>query len=86
MDRVGTNSIFRILQGTVAVIFSVATVKSMFFSRWISGAGVIIGSITIVAGLEVAYVGFGYTNNVGLRGILGGLMWRKAVSKSSQKI
>jgi hypothetical protein len=38
----GTNSIFRILQGTVAVIFGVAIVKSMLLSRWIGGAGVIV--------------------------------------------
>jgi hypothetical protein len=93
----GTNSIFRILQGTVAVIFGVAIVKSMLLSRWIGGVGVIVGAVTIVAGLEVAYVGFAYTNIVGLRGIsmiiyfiwigiLGGFMSRKAMSKSNQKI
>src|ERR687898_1988906 len=65
----GTNSIFRILQGLVAVIFGVAIVKSMLLSRWIGGVGVIVGAVTIVAGLEVAYVGFAYTNIVGLRGI-----------------
>jgi hypothetical protein len=88
----GTNSIFRILQGTVAVIFGVAIVKSMLLSRWIGGAGVIVGAVTIVAGLEVAYVGFAYTNIVGLRGIfmiiyfiwvgiLGVYMLRKTMSK-----
>ena len=93
----GTNSIFRILQGTVAVIFGVAIVKSMLLSRWIGGAGVIVGAVTNVAGLEVAYMGFAYTNIVGLRGIsmiiyfiwigiLGGFMWRKVMSKSNQKI
>jgi hypothetical protein len=89
----GTNSIFRILQGTVVVIFGVAIVKSALLSRWIGGVGVIVGAVTIVAGLEVAYVGFAYTNIVGLRGIsmtiyfiwvgiLGGFMWRKSMSKS----
>lgn len=93
----GTNSIFRILQGTVAVVFGVAILKGMLLSRWIGGAGVIVGAVTIVAGLEVAYAGFAYTNIVGLRGIsmivyfiwvgiLGGFMWRKGMSKSSQKI
>jgi|SRR5215207_2683053 len=88
----GTNSIFRILQGTVVVIFGVAIVKSALLSRWIGGVGVIVGAVTIVAGLEVAYVGFAYTNIVGLRGIsmtiyfiwvgiLGGFMWRKSMSK-----
>src|SRR5215217_2987051 len=35
----GTNSIFRILQGSVAAIFGVAIVKSVLLSRWISGGG-----------------------------------------------
>src|SRR5918996_873697 len=41
----GTNSIFRILQGTVAVIFGVAIVKSKILSKWIGGAGVVMGAI-----------------------------------------
>jgi hypothetical protein len=88
----GTNSIFRILQGTVAVIFGVAILKSMLLSRWIGGSGVLVDAISIMAGIEVDYVGFGYTNFVGLRGIsmiiyfiwiaiLGGFMWRKTISK-----
>jgi hypothetical protein len=62
---------------------------------WWSGS--YCGAVTIVASLEVAYVGFAYTNIVGLRGIsmiiyfiwigiLGGFMWRKAMSKINQKI
>jgi hypothetical protein len=51
----GTNSIFRILQGTVAAVFGVAIVKSMLLSRWIGGAGVLVGAISIIAGIEVAY-------------------------------
>jgi hypothetical protein len=85
----GINSMFRILQGTVAVIFGVAIVKNILLSRWIGGAGVIVGAISIIAGIEVAYVGFGYTNFVGLRGIsmiiyfiwvavIGVFMWRLA--------
>ena len=92
----GTNSIFRILQGTVAVIFGVAIVKSKILSKWIGGAGVVIGAVTIYAGLEVAYLACGYANIGGLRGIsmiiyfiwvgiLGGLMWKKSMSKSIQK-
>jgi hypothetical protein len=88
----GTNSIFRILQGTVAAIFGIAIVKSMLFSRWIGGAGVVVGAISIIVGIEVAYVGFGYTNFVGLRGIsmiiyfiwvgvIGAFMWAKTISK-----
>jgi hypothetical protein len=78
--------------GTVAVIFGVAIAKSVLLSRWIGGAGVIVGAISIIAGIEVAYVGFGYTNFVGLRGIsmiiyfiwvgiIGAFMWRKTISK-----
>jgi hypothetical protein len=52
----GTNSIFRILQGTVAVIFGVAIVKSKILSKWLGGAGVVMGAVTIYAGLEVAYL------------------------------
>jgi hypothetical protein len=92
----GTNSMFRILQGTVAMIFGVAIVKSKVLSKWIGGAGVVIGAITIYAGLEVAYLAFGYANVGGLRGIsmiiyfiwvgiLGGFMWKKSMSKSNQK-
>ena len=87
----GTNSIFRILQGTVAVIFGVAIIKSKLLSRWIGGAGVVIGAVTIYAGLEVAYLGFGWlTTIIGISmiiyfiwvGILGGFMWKKSMSKS----
>jgi uncharacterized protein DUF4386 len=91
----GTNSIFRILQGTVAVIFGVAIVKSKILSKWIGGAGVVIGAITIYAGLEVAYLGFGgLTTIIGISmiiyfiwvGVLGGLMWKRSMSKGNQKI
>jgi hypothetical protein len=86
----GTNSIFRILQGTAAVIFGVAIVKSKIYSKWIGGAGVVMGAITIYAGLEVAYLGFdGLTTIIGISmiiyfiwvGILGGLMWKKLMYK-----
>jgi hypothetical protein len=89
----GTNSIFRILQGTVAVIFGTAIVKSKLLSKWICGAGVVIGAVTIYAGLEVAYLGFGsLTTIIGISmiiyfiwvGILGGLMWKKSMSVSKR--
>src|ERR671911_1596058 len=79
----GTNSIFRILQGTVAVIFGVVIVKSKLLSKWIGGAGVIMGAVTIYAGIEVAYLGFANaTTEYGISwiiyfiwvGILGGFM------------
>ncbi|HEX5978944.1 MAG TPA: hypothetical protein VFY68_16800 [Nitrososphaeraceae archaeon] len=88
----GTNSIFRILQGTLAMIFGVAIAKSKILSKWIGGTGVVIGAVTIYAGLEVAYLGFGgLTTIIGISmiiyfiwvGILGGLMWRKSMSKSN---
>jgi hypothetical protein len=47
----GTNSIFRILQVLVAIIFGVAIVKSKIFSKWIGVAGIVIGAVTIYAGL-----------------------------------
>ena len=87
----GTNSIFRILQGTLATIFGVAIVKSKILRKWIGIAGVVIGAITVYAGLEVAYLGFGgQTTIIGISmiiyfiwvGILGGLMWKKSMSKT----
>jgi hypothetical protein len=84
----GTNSIFRILQGLVAIMFGVAIVKSKLLNKWIGGVGVIIGAVTIYAGLEVAYLGFGYaTTEYGIStiiyfiwvGILGGFMWKKSM-------
>ena len=89
----GTNSIFRILQGTVAVIFGAAIVKSKLLSSWICGAGVVIGAVTIYAGLEVAYLGFGgLTTVIGISmivyfiwvGILGGLIWKINVKEKSE--
>lgn len=65
----GTNSIFRLLQGTAAVVFGFAIVKSKILSRWIGVAGIIVGVVTIYAGMEVAHLGFGYSNTGGLRGI-----------------
>ena len=87
----GTNSIFRILQGLVAIMFGVAIVKSKLLNKWIGGAGVVIGAVTIYAGLEVAYLGFSsLTTMIGISmiiyfiwvGILGGFMWKKSMSKS----
>jgi hypothetical protein len=83
----GTHSIYRILQGTVAIVFGVAIVKSVVLSRWIGAVGIAAGVLWIAAGVEVAYVGFASVN-VGLGviskiiyyiwiGILGAFMWRK---------
>jgi hypothetical protein len=89
--EIGTNSIFRILQGTVALVFSVAIVLSTVLGRWIGAVGMFAGFLTIAAGVEVAYVGFA-SSMIGLGaismmiysiwvGILGVFMWRKTMSK-----
>jgi hypothetical protein len=89
--EVGTNSIYRILQGTVAIVFAVAITLSPIVGRWIGAIGIFAGAVTIAAGVEVAYVGFA-SSNVGLDayskiiywiwiGILGAFMWRKTMSK-----
>jgi hypothetical protein len=89
--EVGTNSIYRILQGTVAIVFGVAITLSRIVGRWIGAIGIFAGAVTIAAGVEVAYVGFASYSNVGLGanwysniwiGILGVFMWRKAMSKT----
>ena len=92
--EIGTNSVFRILQGTLTIIFGVAIVKGKILSKWIGGAGVVMGAVTIYAGLEVAYMGFdGLTTMIGISmiiyfiwvGILGGFMWKESMSKRIQK-
>ena len=50
-------------------IFGAAIVKGKILGRGTGEAGIVVGAITIYAGIEVAYLGFGYTNIVGLRGI-----------------
>src|SRR6188472_184377 len=88
--EIGTNSIFRILQGTVALIFGIAIAMSTQLSKWIGGAGVFAGAVTIAAGVEVAYIGFA-SSHAGLGavsmiiysiwvGILGIFMLRKTIS------
>src|SRR5919205_1409561 len=56
--EVGTNSIYRILQGTVAIVFGVAITVSRIVGRWIGAIAIFAGAVTIAAGIEVAYVGF----------------------------
>jgi hypothetical protein len=87
--EIGTNSIYRILQGTVAIVFGVAITLSRIVGRWIGAVGIFAGAITIAAGVEVAYVGFASVNNgLGLYSkiiyyiwiaILGAFMWRKTM-------
>ena len=85
--EIGINSMFRILQGTVAVIFGVAIAKSVLLSRWIGGFGIFAGAATIIAGVGVAYVGFSSSlalvsvvstvTSFAWLGILSIFMWRK---------
>ena len=65
----GVNSVFRLLQGTVAIIFGIAIAKSIIVNRWIGVGGVIIGLITLMAGIEVSYSAFAYPNFEGIRGL-----------------
>jgi hypothetical protein len=87
----GTNSIFRILQGTVIVIFGIAGIRNNFIGKWICGTGVAMGIVTIYAGQEVTYLGFGGPTTItGVSmviyfvwiGILGGFLLKKSKSKS----
>lgn len=65
----GVNSVFRPLQGTVAIILGLAIAKNLLVNRWIGVGGVIVGIITIMAGIEVSYFAFAYPNIEGIRGI-----------------
>ena len=84
--EIGINSYFRILQGTVAIIFGVAITKSALLNRWIGAVGIFAGAATVIAGVGVAYVGFAPLPLVGdastvisfaWLAILGIFMWRK---------
>ncbi|MDQ3562420.1 MAG: DUF4386 domain-containing protein [Thermoproteota archaeon] len=54
----GTQAYYRMLSGTVSLIFGVAIVKSVVLSRWIGAVGIAAGVVSIAAGVVVAYVGF----------------------------
>jgi hypothetical protein len=86
--EIGINSINRIIQGAVVIIFGVAIAKSVLLSRWIGGFGIFAGAATIIAGVGVAYVGFAPLPIVGEVAtitsfawvvILGIFMWRKTM-------
>ena len=51
--EIGINSINRIIQGAVAIIFGVAIAKSALLSRWIGAVGIFAGAATIIAGVGV---------------------------------
>ena len=84
--EIGINSYFRMLQGTVAIIFGVAITKSALLSRGIGAIGIFAGAATVIAGVGIAYVGFTRLPIVGdvstvisfaWLAILGIFMWRK---------
>jgi Domain of unknown function (DUF4386) len=82
--EIGINSYFRVLQGTVAIIFGVAIAKSALLSRWIGAVGVAVGAVSIAAGVVTAYIGFSEpVSNIWAVTlylwiiILGIFMWRK---------
>jgi Domain of unknown function (DUF4386) len=88
--EIGINSINRIMQGVVAIIFGVAIAKSAILSRWIGAVGMFAGAATIFAGVGVAYVGFAPLPIVGDVAtitslawaiILGIFMWRTTMVK-----
>jgi hypothetical protein len=89
--EIGTNSIFRILQGSVAVIFGAAIVMSGLLPRWIGGWVILAGVATIIFGVGIAYVGFADQPIVGMvstvtsllwLAILGVFMWKKSMIKT----
>jgi hypothetical protein len=89
--EIGINSINRIMQGAVAIIFGVAIAKSALLNRWIGGFGIFAGAATIIAGVSVAYVGFAPLPIVGdvatltsfaWLAILGIFLWRKTMVKT----
>ena len=54
----GLQSIYRILQGAVAIIFGIPIVKSPLFGKWLGALEVFAGAAAIIAGVVVAYVMF----------------------------
>jgi hypothetical protein len=89
--EIAANSFFRILQGSVGIIFGVAIVASATLSRWIGALGIVAGVATIIAGVSVAYVGFGVIGSIEDTIstwtylpwviILGVSMWRKTTTE-----
>jgi hypothetical protein len=84
----GTQAYYRMLSGTVSLIFGIAIVKSVVLSRWIGAVGIAAGVVSIAAGVVVAYVGFSSARDLVADlstfifypwlVILGIFMWRKA--------
>jgi hypothetical protein len=90
--EIAANSLFRILQGSVGIIFGVAIAASATtLSRWIGALGVFAGVATLILGVNVAYVGFATVGSIedtlstwtylAWVIILGIFMWRKTKVK-----
>jgi hypothetical protein len=89
--EIAANSLFRILQGSVGVIFGVTILASCILHRWIGAFGVFAGVATIILGVSVAYVGFATVGSMedtvstwtylAWVVILGIFMWRKTTAK-----
>jgi hypothetical protein len=86
--EIGINSYFRMLQGTVGIIFGVAIVKSGLLRRWIGAVGIAVGAVSIAAGVITSYIGFSEpVSNIWAVTlylwiiILGIFMWRKTKVK-----
>src|SRR3712207_3263677 len=86
--EIGINSYFRVLQGSVGIIFGIAIAKSALLSRWIGAVGIAVGAVGIAAGVITAYIGFSEpVSNIWAVTfylwiiILGIFMWRKIREK-----
>jgi hypothetical protein len=90
--EIATNSLFRILQGSVGIIFGFAVAaSSATLNRWIRVLGIFAGVATIILGINVAYVGFATVGSVedtvstwtylAWVVILGIFMWRKTIAE-----
>ena len=90
--EIAANSLFRILQGSVGVIFGVTILASGILRRWIGALGVFAGVATIILGVRVAYVGFATVGSIedtvstwtylAWVLILGIFIWRKTTAKT----
>ncbi len=89
--EIGANSIFRILQGSVAILFGASITVGGVLKRWIGGLGIFAGVSTIIFGVGIAYVGFANQPIVGdvstitslaWLAILGIFMWRRSMIKT----
>jgi hypothetical protein len=87
----GVQSIYRTLQGAVAIIFGAAILKSRLFYRGIGVLGIISGALAITTGTIVAYVLFSSVRDPVADTetvvtftwliILGIFMWRRSMRK-----